>query len=179
MATPKQLFDVERGQNRSRRPAQRPVARHLSTGGAGCAETQQATRHMPKTACRSARWADLGVSRRSSKARPVCRCAGCGDIRNAAKRQGRVIADRRSAQPGDIVLFRWGGNINDDSYSDHVGIVELNLGRNRGIQTIEYNTGNGRVMRRTRSWSVVQYIIRPVWSNGASDPRTEADEAPY
>ena len=94
--------------------------------------------------------------------------AACGDIRAAAKRQGLVVADRRSARPRDIVLFRWDGNIDDDSYSDHVGMVELNLGRSRGIQTVEYNTGNGRVMRRTRDWSVVQYIIRPGYGAGAA-----------
>ena len=96
----------------------------------------------------------------AGQACPGMPTAACGVIREAAKKAKRVI-DRKSAQAGDIVLFRWDGDINDDSYSDHVGIVELNLGRNVGIQTIEFNTGNGRVMRRTRSWGVVQYIIRP------------------
>ena len=105
----------------------------------------------------------------AGQACPGLPTAACGVIREAAKKAKRVV-DRKSAQAGDIVLFRWDGNIDDDSYSDHVGIVELNLGRGLGIQTIEFNTGNGRVMRRTRSWSVVQYIIRP--------PYDEVDDTP-
>lgn len=114
----------------------------------------------------------MGQSWSFDQARQACPgmpTAACGVIREAAKKTKRVV-DRKSAQEGDIVLFRWDGNINDDSYSDHVGIVELNLGRNVGIQTIEFNTGNGRVMRRTRGWGVVQYIIRP--------PYDEVDDTP-
>lgn len=166
MATPKQLLDVERGQigyDRHKDPLQGTIyGRWLAelTGNKAYAQNGVPFCAMGQS------WSFAQVKQDA----PGMPCAGCGDIRNAAKRQGRVVSDRRSAQPGDIVLFRWDGNINDDSYSDHVGIVELNLGRNRGIQTIEYNTGNGRVMRRTRSWSVVQYIIRPAWSGGASIP---------
>ena len=105
----------------------------------------------------------------AGQACPGMPTAACGVIREAAKKARRVV-DRKSAQAGDIVLFRWDGNIDDDSYSDHVGIVELNLGRGLGIQTIEFNTGNGQVLRRTRSWSVVQYIIRP--------PYDEVDDTP-
>ncbi len=96
----------------------------------------------------------------AGQACPGMPTAACGVIREAAKKAKRVV-DRKSAKAGDIVLFRWDGNIDDDTYSDHVGIVEMNLGRNVGIQTIEFNTGNGQVLRRTRSWGVVQYIIRP------------------
>lgn len=103
----------------------------------------------------------------AGQACPGLPTAACGVIREAAKKTKRVV-DRKSAQAGDIVLFRWDGNIDDDSYSDHVGIVELNLGRNVGIQTIEFNTGNGQVLRRTRSWNVVQYIIRPPY-DGVDD----------
>lgn len=105
----------------------------------------------------------------AGQACPGMPTAACGVIREAAKKAKRVV-DRKSAQAGDIVLFRWDGNIDDDSYSDHVGIVELNLGRNVGIQTIEFNTGNGQVLRRTRGWGVVQYIIRP--------PYDEVDDTP-
>ena len=75
----------------------------------------------------------------AGQACPGMPTAACGVIREAAKKARRVV-DRKSAQAGDIVLFRWDGNIDDDSYSDHVGIVELNLGRGLGIQTIEFNT---------------------------------------
>ena len=93
--------------------------------------------------------------------------ASCGVALRAATKAGAVIADKRQAKPGDIVIFDWptvaGGN-------DHVGIVELNRGGY--IQTIEGNTspgsagsqGNGGgVYRRTRDWSVVQAIIRPAY----------------
>lgn len=89
--------------------------------------------------------------------------AGCGTIRDTARRNGKTV-NRRSARPGDIVLFRWDGKINDMSYSDHVGMVEVNKG-NAGIQTIEFNTGNGMVLRRARPWGVVQLIIRPDYDN--------------
>lgn len=105
----------------------------------------------------------------AGQACPGMPTAACGVIREAAKKAKRVV-DRKSAREGDIVLFRWDGNIDDDSYSDHVGMVELNLGRNVGIQTIEFNTGNGQVLRRTRGWGVVQYIIRP--------PYDEVDDTP-
>lgn len=92
--------------------------------------------------------------------------AGCGDVRNAARKNGKTV-DKRSAKPGDLVLFRWDGNVNDMSSSDHIGMVEKNLG-NSGIQTIEFNTGNGQVLRRTRSWNVVQLIIRPDYDGASS-----------
>lgn len=100
----------------------------------------------------------------ANQAGPGMPCAGCGDIRNYAKKNNMILSDKKNAKAGDIVLFRWDGNVNDWSSSDHVGMVELNLGKTKGIQTIEFNTGNGQVLRRTRSWSVVQMIIRPAYS---------------
>lgn len=91
--------------------------------------------------------------------------AGCGTIRDAAIRNGREVKNRRDAKPGDIVLFRWDGRIDARDYSDHVGMVEINMG-SAGIQTIEFNTGNGRVLRRSRSWGVVQMIVRPEYDGG-------------
>ena len=100
--------------------------------------------------------------------------AGCGTALRAASKAGAVIADKRQAMPGDIVIFDWptvaGGN-------DHTGIVELNKGSY--IQTIEGNTspgssgsqGNGGgVYRRTRGWSVVQAVIRPKHSGSMPAP---------
>lgn len=100
--------------------------------------------------------------------------AGCGDIRNANKNTSRHIKNRKSAKPGDVVLFRWDENIDSFSYSDHVGIVEKNYGSY--IQTIEFNTTgsdgrSGSVSRRTRSWSVVQMIVRPAYSSSASSSK--------
>lgn len=77
------------------------------------------------------------------------------DGRNA----GREVP-KASAQPGDLVIFNWDGGV-----VDHIGFVEINRGSY--IQTIEGNTNNGRVARRTRGWSVVAAILRPDY-NGAS-----------
>lgn len=98
-------------------------------------------------------------------------CAGlpeayCPYILNAAKAAGRIV-NKKSAQPGDVVLFNWDGGV-----VDHVGIVELNKGSY--IQTIEGNTTingiSGSVGRRTRAWNVVAAIIRPNYDgSGASN----------
>lgn len=101
------------------------------------------------------------------------KCAGlpgayCPTMLSAAS--SRVVAVR-SAQPGDIVYFDWGG----DRVPDHVGIVEQNNGSY--ITTIEGNTssgasgsqGNGGVVaRRTRSWNVVRAIVRPSYGSSSS-----------
>jgi hypothetical protein len=110
----------------------------------------------------------------AGQAGPGMPCAGCGDIRNYAKAHNMILSDKRDAQPGDVVLFRWDGNVNDWSSSDHVGMVELNRGRNTGIQTIEFNTGNGQVLRRTRAWGVVQMIIRPAYTGSQATGKTSS-----
>lgn len=79
------------------------------------------------------------------------------DGRNA----GRDVP-KTSARPGDLVIFQW-----DSGPVDHIGFVEINRGSY--IQTIEGNTNNGRVARRTRSWGVVAAILRPAY-NGAPAP---------
>lgn len=70
---------------------------------------------------------------------------------------------KAQAQPGDVVLFDWGG----DGVPDHVGFVEANRGGY--LQTIEGNTSpgsggsqsnGGGVYRRTRSLSTVRAVIR-------------------
>ena len=73
--------------------------------------------------------------------------AACGVIREAAKKARRVV-DRKSARAGDIVLFRWDGNIDDDTYSDHVGIVESYDAASGTVTTIEGNSSNS-VRRKT------------------------------
>lgn len=80
--------------------------------------------------------------------------AYCPSILSTAKKAGKVIS-AASAQPGDNVLFDWDG----DGTADHIGIVELNTGSY--LQTIEGNTNNGCVARRTRAYSTVIGIIRP------------------
>nr|DAY44672.1 MAG TPA: CHAP domain protein [Caudoviricetes sp.] len=84
------------------------------------------------------------------------------------------------AQRGDVVLFDW----DQDGLTDHVGIVEANLG-DGWLQTIEGNTsssnagsqssGNG-VYRRQRSWGI-DCVLRPNWSDEESDASSEGTNA--
>ena len=76
----------------------------------------------------------------------------------------------KNAEPGDVVLFDW----QRDGEDDHVGIVEENTGSY--LVTIEGNTssgssgsqGNGgKVARRTRSYAVTTIIGRPDFSADA------------
>lgn len=84
------------------------------------------------------------------------------------------------AQRGDVVLFDW----DQDGLTDHVGIVEANLG-DGWLQTIEGNTspsnagsqsaGNG-VYRRQRSWGI-DCVLRPAWSDEETEESSEGTNA--
>ena len=83
------------------------------------------------------------------------------------------------AQRGDVVIFNW-----DGGGTDHVGIVEKNLGGGV-LQTIEGNTSSGSegsqsagngVWRRQRSYGIA-YVIRPAYSGGGS--ATEASSSGF
>ena len=83
------------------------------------------------------------------------------------------------ARPGDIVLFDWNPSAGDGA--DHVGIVESNNGSY--LTTIEGNTSSGSsgsqsngggVWRRTRAYSTVYAIYRPVYES--EDEVTEQDK---
>lgn len=92
-------------------------------------------------------------------------CAGipgayCPSILAIGKSKGRLVP-ASGAVPGDVVLFDWGG----DGTSDHVGIVEINKGGY--LQTVEGNTNNGCVARRTRAYSTVSGVIRPAYDGSA------------
>lgn len=90
--------------------------------------------------------------------------AYCPNIVNAIRREGKAVS-ARNAQPGDIVLFDWNG----DGVSDHIGIVEKNTGSY--LQTIEGNTYNGVVARRTRAYGTVIICGRPNYGGaGNSQP---------
>lgn len=74
------------------------------------------------------------------------------------------------AKPGDVVLFDWNPSAGDGA--DHVGIVESNHGSY--LTTIEGNTSSGSsgsqsngggVWRRTRAYSTVYAIYRPVYES--------------
>lgn len=79
--------------------------------------------------------------------------AYCPSMLSAAKNAGKTVPVSQ-AQPGDIVYFDWDGGV-----PDHVGFVEKNCGDY--LQTIEGNTDNGQVKRRTRAISTVCGIVRP------------------
>lgn len=93
-------------------------------------------------------------------------CAGfpgayCPTMLSVAKSQDKVISNKLDAKPGDVAYFDWDGGV-----VDHVGFVEINQGNY--LQTIEFNTGNGQVLRRTRDWKWVAAIVRPDY-DGVSD----------
>lgn len=85
-------------------------------------------------------------------------------------RMSNSVVPVAHAQRGDVVIFNW-----DSGPTDHVGIVEANLG-NGWLQTIEGNTspsnagsqsaGNG-VYRRQRNTSIAA-VIRPSWSDDSA-----------
>lgn len=103
---------------------------------------------------------------------PGLPAAYCPYILNDARKAGIALADRTKAQPGDLVIFNWDGGV-----VDHIGFVELNKGSY--IQTIEGNTNNGAVARRTRAWSVVAAIVRvPYGQGGAAPAPAPAPSAP-
>lgn len=83
--------------------------------------------------------------------------AYCPYICRDGEKSGRVVS-KYSALPGDIVLFDWNG----DGLSDHVGLVESNQGNY--LQTIEGNTSGGIVARRSREFSTICHVIRPVYN---------------
>lgn len=100
--------------------------------------------------------------------------AYCPTILNTARKAGLILANKKDARAGDIVLFDWDGGL-----VDHIGIIEKNYGNY--LQTIEGNTSSGTagsqgngglVARRTRAWNVVNAIIRPQYT-GATSSKVE------
>lgn len=93
--------------------------------------------------------------------------AHCPTGIKAMKKLGLEV-NKHDAQPGDIVFFDWDGGV-----SDHVGIVERNLGN--ALQTIEGNTTvawkSGGVGRRTRSFGVVCNVFRPRYDSAPPAPQ--------
>lgn len=97
-------------------------------------------------------------------------CAGmpsayCPDIASAAREAGCTPCNE-DAEPGDLVLFDWGG----DGLADHIGIVEENHPDEGYMTTIEGNTSGGSagsqsnggaVARRQRGYGSVCCVVRP------------------
>lgn len=108
--------------------------------------------------------------------------ASCTQAVNGARKAGRILSSKYDARAGDIVIFDW--DPSKGNGVDHVGFVELNKGSY--IQTIEGNTSSGNsgsqsngggVYRRTRNWSTVAYIIRPLYSSTDEKVETEEEKA--
>lgn len=70
---------------------------------------------------------------------------------------GRKV-NKYNLLPGDVVAFDW----DDDNSGDHVGFVEKVYPNY--IQTIEGNTDNGRVARKTRTYDVIICGVRPYYA---------------
>jgi GH25 family lysozyme M1 (1,4-beta-N-acetylmuramidase) len=95
--------------------------------------------------------------------------AYCPSILSAARNAGALVYNE-DAQPGDLLLFDWGG----DGNPDHIGCCEVNHPDGSYMETIEGNTNNGVVARRTRSYGNIIGVIRPQF-DGGSTPVTPSD----
>lgn len=103
-------------------------------------------------------------------------CAGfpgayCPTMLNVAKSVGAVLSNKRDAKPGDVAYFNWDGGV-----VDHVGFIEINQGSY--VQTIEFNTNNGQVLRRTRNWNTIEAVVRPNYDGNPSNPTTPSTPKP-
>ena len=114
-------------------------------------------------------YCDMFVSWVLNQAKQACAgfpSAYCPYALAAARRAGLAVA-YKGAKAGDIVFFDW-----DGGETDHVGIIELNRGSY--YQTIEGNTSNGVVARRTRGLSVVCGVVRPPYTTNTTKPSEDA-----
>jgi cell wall-associated NlpC family hydrolase len=74
-------------------------------------------------------------------------------------------------QPGDIVLFDWGG----DNKMDHTGIFYKDNGNGKTFEALEGNTatGNdsngGEVMQRTRYYNVAKFVHPSIYNGVPAD----------
>ena len=104
--------------------------------------------------------------------------ASTRDIYNAAKAAGRLRASVRDVQPGDVLLFDWqrsGYDSDGDPVNlSHTCLCEINLG-DAGVQTIEGNIANGKVLRRVRSWADLSEGVAPDYATLPDTPPTPGD----
>lgn len=97
-------------------------------------------------------------------------------ILNACRDAG-ILVNNEDAQPGDPIMFDWNG----DGTPDHIGICEVNHPDERYMETIEGNTNNGQVARRTRSYDYIIGCARPSWDDSQpqqNDNPPAQDETP-
>ena len=97
--------------------------------------------------------------------------AYCPTMLQAAKDAGRTVFPK-NAKPGDVIYFDW-----DGGECDHVGICESNQPESQRMITIEGNTDNGIVARKTRSYSVIAGVARPSYKS-SSTPVSGAPTSP-
>lgn len=113
-------------------------------------------------------------------------CAGfpgayCPTMLNDAKKAGATV-DKSKATFGDIVYFDW----ELDGVTDHVGFVISNNPSAKTMETLEFNTGNGIVAYRTRTYTYISGVVRPKYgtssggsSSGGSSSITSNKYATY
>ena len=89
-------------------------------------------------------------------------------IMNDADAAGAIRGSKKDAQPGDVVLYDWGG----DGSPDHVGICVSNEGSY--LHAVEGNVSRC-VAYRDRAWGNVLCVIRPTWDNSAP---SQSDKIP-
>lgn len=89
------------------------------------------------------------------------RTASCGELMRAARKAGQWVI-YEPFQPGDIVLYDFGG----DAWPDHCGIVRVV--NDRGCYCIEGNTSEngsqsngGMVLDKWRPWGCYLGAVRP------------------
>lgn len=106
--------------------------------------------------------------------------ASCGYAAKYFQDHNRLVTS--GFKRGDVVFFHWTqerSTLVPGTYvSDHVGIIER-INSDGSLVTIEGNTGggNGEVMRRNRSLSVVSCAGRPDYSNSPSPgPSPSSDD---
>lgn len=100
-------------------------------------------------------------------------CAGlpgayCPTMLNAGRNAGKAVGNR-DGKYGDVIYFDWNG----DRLADHVGLVEGNTGNY--YQTVEFNTGDGQVLRRTRDYGTVIGVVRPSYGAATEAPPAGSD----
>lgn len=97
------------------------------------------------------------------------KCSYCPTIGDWAIAK-KLTVSKASGKPGDIVLF----DFNSNGTSDHIGIIEKKNSDGtyttiEGNTSVTSNDNGGKVMRRKRYISQINYIIRPKYTISVSD----------
>lgn len=123
---------------------------------------------------RNVPWCAMFASWCFNKAKATCAGlpgAYCPTMLQKAKAAKKTV-ETKNAKAGDIVYFDWDGGV-----CDHVGICERNYPDKGYMSTIEGNTDNGIVARKTRYYGVIAGVVRPDYS-GAAAPDVATPTSP-